>query len=809
MASAAYHASLSTLRAINYRLTSTPDDQLPQVAAQLSSSIWNCREILSRSAVSKQESELSGALHRFKTHLATLLQHRNLYARWAGAVLAKATIEAGGLEVLSKSLPWVRHLLGILKRPDPPTTRVLAVVLLTRIFTLTWEHTNLIREITTPSLPTFIATCLNNIGNDGCSPRELEAVLESFSVLLPHHPTLFRPHDAAIRDHCNVVLSATGSSLDGSPRYYTKAHQATSRRLLVQIHYCAPKQAGNERWAELLHAQIVSAHASADVLFRGVEEEWTSTSSVQPSQPRHLLFNMPEPELEDGGSGGLVALGAWKGVWAGAHRIQALLQLIAASLQSSTSAAVSVRLGAVMDLLARLLSIQSSVAGQSAHVRFHPQIMRDEKDAVMSALPIVQIAALKLVCAMLTRFRRAAAPLVATLLEHVLSVAPASHSNEALRTQIYRTLEHILERSGATMSRTDVTTLAPLLRRSCEDILPPVEMSTTPKPLQITNASNKQAQQNGHVPASKTSAAIEGSRSPLARAARTLLCVALSTLPASHIPIKTRTLIDRTAVLTCDKDLLVASVLNPARKEKSLRTQPSLMPFLARMFPDCAEVEALVRPRMPVLKSGGPGQQPNGVDGEDGDSEEEADDYDDDNDVRDVGHNDIDVDHVEEVGGATSNGMNFPSAASSVSAPPNNMISRSTDQIAPTMNNVQSSASTTLAHKRPAEEPATIGSMLSESITAASASTTALATKRVRFSPPVTDAAAAGPSLLDDLEAQLQGDAMASDGADTAVSGASTTIAARTSSHPPSDEDDGSDFEMPPLTMEMDTDEEE
>ena len=162
------------LKQLTFRISSTPVAQLPRVAAQVSASLWACRDLLSSTAPStKQNSDEGVTVHRFKTQLNTLLQDRTVEGRWSAVVLVKATVEAGGLEVLGKTSSWVKTLLTFLKKPDPSTTRSLAVITLVRIFMLTWDHANLVREITTPALPTFIATCLANIDNKRCSASEL------------------------------------------------------------------------------------------------------------------------------------------------------------------------------------------------------------------------------------------------------------------------------------------------------------------------------------------------------------------------------------------------------------------------------------------------------------------------------------------------------------------------------------------------------------------------------------------------------------------------------------------------------------
>lgn len=79
-------------------------------------------------------------------------------------------------------------------------------------------------------------------------------------------------------------------------------------------------------------------------------------------------------------------------------------------------------------------------------------------------------------------------------------------------------------------------------------------------------------------------------------AASDLLTVLLSTLPASLISIPVRTEMDRVAVLTRHRDALLASVLNPRLYK------PSLLPILGSFYPDNPAIEGLLRPRMPTIR---------------------------------------------------------------------------------------------------------------------------------------------------------------------------------------------------------------
>jgi len=61
---------------------------------------------------------------------------------------------------------------------------------------------------------------------------------------------------------------------------------------------------------------------------------------------------------------------------------------------------------------------------------------------------------------------------------------------------------------------------------------------------------------------------------------------------------------DRTAVLSRHKDAVLASTLNHTSTAKAARKGNSLLPLLAREYASDASVEALLRPRMPILQTG-------------------------------------------------------------------------------------------------------------------------------------------------------------------------------------------------------------
>lgn len=107
----------TTLRAVTHRLTTTPVDQLPSIAAFLAASLSDCAELLSAPHTQKPgkgDSDHAVQIHKLKTRLASLLQDRSVEGRWTAVVLVKAAVEAGQWEILRGYEAIVRGLIGIL-----------------------------------------------------------------------------------------------------------------------------------------------------------------------------------------------------------------------------------------------------------------------------------------------------------------------------------------------------------------------------------------------------------------------------------------------------------------------------------------------------------------------------------------------------------------------------------------------------------------------------------------------------------------------------------------------------------------------
>ncbi|KAL8734813.1 MAG: hypothetical protein Q9166_001164 [cf. Caloplaca sp. 2 TL-2023] len=105
------------LRSVTQRITSTPVAQLPHVAPSLAFTLSTCGDVLATGdgqGQIKSQPETSVVVHKLRTQISTLLQDKSKEGRWAGVILVKATVEAGGWSILQGSEKWVRVLLGLL-----------------------------------------------------------------------------------------------------------------------------------------------------------------------------------------------------------------------------------------------------------------------------------------------------------------------------------------------------------------------------------------------------------------------------------------------------------------------------------------------------------------------------------------------------------------------------------------------------------------------------------------------------------------------------------------------------------------------
>lgn len=592
---------VAALKAATYRLTSTTVEQLPSLVPHICAQLASCKDVLSleTDGPSKGDGDLSGLVHKLKTRISSLLQHRSSEGRWAAAVLAKTAVECGGHAILQDSLPWVRGLLGNLNRNDPPTTKKLTVIALTKLFVLTRDHQTLVREITTPNLPPFVAACLQLLN---ASPQLAYTIFNALSQLVSRHPTIFRSYSNQLRP----LLLRYIAPVSSQPQETGAAREA-AERLYIQLHECAPKNAAAAEWESGLKQTVTCVHETLDQVYRSVLEDWEPAAGYHPIQHSVQALNSEPARFEKDALG----LDTWAGLYQGSQRLIGLLALLRSYLITSTTFPATLSISKVFDLLRRILSLSrpSSLREWEVTGRADTRLERREREELAMLLPSIHVAAVRLVRALLQRADLSLKTIAAQILGHLVWVFDSEKSDIALREAVFDSTRDIVEAVGVGLSEESVESISTIATACCGDLL--IKQSAPSHKDLLTNGTTHGTSTSAPQPRSSSL----GSHHTTAvyAAASALLPVLLAILPADLVPSAVRAEMDRVAVLTRHKGALAASVQNP-----SVRHQ-SLLPLLARIYPNDGDVQFLLRPRMPIIAHTYQSQEdlPDATDGDD------------------------------------------------------------------------------------------------------------------------------------------------------------------------------------------------
>lgn len=487
----------------------------------------------------------------------------------------------------------------------------MCIVTLTRIFHLTYQYPTLVREITTPQLPGFITAALNLVsvlakGPSGSSRKSkpnspfMETVLHALLELISRHPTIFRPFIPQLR---SLLVEIFGSS---PPAYFPENVVDAAEHLFASLYKCAPKDKSDAGWNDDCRSTIRSIHRTADHLFRAVVEQWESVDTTLIATRLNYSQDIGDQEPD------LLGLPGWRGVHAGADRLIALLELLSDFISMPSTSAIPIPLGSILDLTSRLTSVtvppESADPSQSS-VQTNPQISRDEREMLWAELPRIHTTCMDLMRNVINLLESSTTPVMQAILDQTTWVFRNEKFSRDIRSAIYDVLYSLVSVNGPAMTKQNVNSLTSVLRACCLDVSCSTEESTPP---QNTQSDSKSKSKTGQTTANadsflnpelqKARDAQSSLRSPeLQHAASRLLQVALVSVPAALFTPSLRAEIDRTIILTADKNAMLASVLNPVPAIKGRGAGSSIMPFLVRGYADQMEVEALVRPRMPVL----------------------------------------------------------------------------------------------------------------------------------------------------------------------------------------------------------------
>lgn len=476
-------------------------------------------------------------------------------------------------------------------------SKELAVVTLTKIFTLVQPYQTLIREIATPNIPAFITACIQIIKPKATSQSPpaplsfIETVCDAFSTLIPMYPATFRPSSSHIRSAVRIYLAPTLMDDVAVP----ESLQRAARQLVVALPFVAAKSGGSEEWAKLISGALQEFHTTADEVLRAVNESWESTSG----QIRPKVDVDGEPS---GGSTSLDNLPPWSGLDAGIDRLIGLFHYLAAFLQCPTKAAVVVPLSSLMDTVSRVCLIaRMSPKSQSweQSLETNAAISRDEKDDLWSRISEIHIASMQLIISLVQKLGKYLLSLVPEMLDHLVRIFKSGISTPAVRITGYLALNEILRLAGPTLSKQAVDMLDPLIGACCRDLQQDAGfLKQAEKPSAINGKDSKK----GGSAAINTDLFLQPQAAVISEApslggehkcaASALLTTILSSLHQPHLKPILRGLMDKTAILTRSREAMIASVLNPYRDQRG-RTYPSILPHLSRQFPNDQGVEVL------------------------------------------------------------------------------------------------------------------------------------------------------------------------------------------------------------------------
>ena len=582
------------LRLVTQRLSSTHTNHLPHITPHLARMISGCGSFLSVQP-SVLTSDVAVLVHKLKTQISSLLQDGSIQARWVAVILVKATIAAGGYEVLQGVASWARSLITMIGKSDPPSTKKLCIATLTRIFQLTHGHQSLVREITTPVLPAFTSACLKVLSSKD-DPKLVSVVLQALVELLPHHPASFRPFVPQIRNCILPFIAATPSKVDR--RASEKARDVTevvancSRRLYALLSTCAPKKTEGEEWTKALRLIVESVHLTADSVFRSLVEDRRSHSGNAAQLPNETLRTMDQDSL---------GLPNWTGIEAGIERLKGLLRTLQAFIATAANFAVAMPLGIVLGVVSRMLSLLAPMDLGQGSARANLDFGRGERETLLYALPSIHEITVEILSCMIERLGFRCASTYASTLQQCLLVLSVDGGDPAVRAAVYKYVKKVVEHFGPSISLRSKEALSHCISSCCDDLLPtkpnnkggPIELQHTP----VNGSSENPAK------ASNSLSYDHGMRQEQTQIeAEKFLQLSMTNLADTLLAPSSRAQIDRTAVLTQNEVITVASVLNPQTRAESALAQSSILPLMARAFPKSTITEAIIRPRMPLVQ---------------------------------------------------------------------------------------------------------------------------------------------------------------------------------------------------------------
>ncbi|KEF60564.1 uncharacterized protein A1O9_02125 [Exophiala aquamarina CBS 119918] len=588
----------AAFRALVNRLNVTPVEELPRLAGFLASSLAGCS--LERYFTDARTNASPVIAHKLKTRISALLQGRSQAGRLSAVILIKTIIESAGSNLLASSEPWARGLLSCLGKAEPPEIKKLYLTTITRIFVLTQHQPALIREITTPLLPSFLTTCLSLIrpivarsGDQSVSVPSplLDTVLQCWLHLLPQHASIFRPFLNRIKPICLSFIEDHRSP---------KCTLEFSIRVLCSLISCAPKNTAGQEWSQMSSSVIGLAHGTASDVFRAILEDHESNNpSLIASAKKH---NFAKPQETSGKD--QLGLAAWKGVSEGSSRLATLLSWLRHLLSSGTTQQVQVPFGEVLDLTTRILSVNvpESQSGPGHNLRYHIEASKEERDELLLNLPRLNISCLALLWSLCTTHDGSLLPLYRVMCDQVLFKSQTMSWHQEIRVLCYDIIRHLGSTSNLYELDIHRKALSSLIAQVFDDLKAALSNADSNKPGENFKELTLVTKTIQRTDIYSVQRLLDKPSSTFGSAWK-LLPVLLGSGAAPLLSRQARTEADRLAILLNHREAMLASVLNPVFSEDGYIATASVLPFLTRSAAGTTAVEALLRPRFPPAQT--------------------------------------------------------------------------------------------------------------------------------------------------------------------------------------------------------------
>ena len=489
-----------------------------------------------------------------------------------------------------------------MKRPDSLSTKKLCVITLTRIFLLTHNHQSLVREITTPALASFIASCINLAQGTEISGALRLIILQGLCELIGLHSTLFRPFLGQLQKLTLLLIAYTPSeaSLENHVSPVSTPVADSARRLFVLLHLSSPKNTAGDEWMQSFQSTLATAQRTADRVFRAIVEDW----KVSPGMAVVANMNAVHEMVNDHKPGPL-NLPSWTGIHAGIERLDGLLRTLQAFIVTETSMSVVLPVSSIMELVDRVLSACRPSDTKDSRIR--PEVGRDERDGLAAGLPRLHLSAIDLLSLMILRMGSASAALVHSALEQIFWVFDDENDVDEIRLATYRILAHVLTKFGPSIPKSLAKSIARCLILACEETIPLQDNLGQGGEASITN--EKQAGYEAstinadlYLRRVKTLHVVSSAPSVVQAAARELMPLALARLPDEFLSEVVRIQIDSTSIVINYREAMLASVMRTGTNKRGQRITTSILPMLARAHSGDLGVEALLRPQLPLLQ---------------------------------------------------------------------------------------------------------------------------------------------------------------------------------------------------------------